>query len=156
MNKTIPSVGQVSSFPSSKPTTVAPRVGATQARLAARRSRMVREKFIEFLLFLAALSSVATTTAILFILVSESLPFFAAVPLKDILFDTQWTPLFDDAHYGIGVLLSGTLVSSAVALAVAIPLGTVIALYLSEFAPFSVREVAKPILERRHRYPTGP
>ena len=154
MNQTIPSVGQVTSFPSSRPTTVVPRAGATQARLAARRSRMVREKFIEFLLFLAALSSVATTTAIVFILVSESLPFFAAVPLKDILFDTQWTPLFDDAHYGIGVLLSGTLVSSAVALAVAIPLGTVIALYLSEFAPFSVREIAKPILELLSGVPT--
>ena len=115
---------------------------------------MVREKFIELLLFLAALSSVATTTAIVVILVSESLPFFAQVPLKDILFDSQWTPLFDDAHYGITVLLSGTIVSSAVALCVAIPLGTVIALYLSEFASFTVREVAKPILELLSGVPT--
>jgi len=45
------------------------------------------------------------------------------------------------------VLLSGTLVSSFVALSVAIPLGTIIAIYLSEFAPFSIREVAKPFLE---------
>ena len=115
---------------------------------------MMREKFIEFLLFLAALSSVATTTAIVVILVGESLPFFAQVPLKDILFDSQWTPLFDDAHYGITVLLSGTIVSSVVALCVAIPLGTVIALYLSEFASFSVREVAKPILELLSGVPT--
>lgn len=144
----------MSTFPTTVPTTTVPRSGATQTRLAARRSRMVREKIIEFLLFLAALSSVATTTGIVIILVGESIPFFAAIPLKDILFDTQWTPLFDDAHYGIVVLLSGTIVSSAVALCVAIPLGTIIALYLSEFASFRVREIAKPILELLSGVPT--
>ena len=144
----------MSVLPPTIPSTTVPRSGLTQTRLAARRSRMMREKFIEFLLFLAALSSVATTTAIVFILVGESMPFFAAVPLKDILFDSQWTPLFDDAHYGIAVLLSGTIVSSAVALCVAIPLGTIIALYLSEFATFTVREVAKPILELLSGVPT--
>ena len=144
----------MSVLPPTIPSTTVPRSGLTQTRLAARRSRMMREKFIEFLLFLAALSSVATTTAIVVILVGESLPFFAAVPLKDILFDSQWTPLFDDAHYGITVLLSGTIVSSAVALCVAIPLGTVIALYLSEFATFTVREFAKPILELLSGVPT--
>jgi len=144
----------MSVFPPTIPSTTVPRSGLTQTRLAARRSRMMREKFIEFLLFLAALSSVATTTAIVVILVGESLPFFAAVPLKDILFDSQWTPLFDDAHYGITVLLSGTIVSSAVALCVAIPLGTIIALYLSEFATFTVREFAKPILELLSGVPT--
>ena len=148
------SSGEMSAFPPSIPSTTVPRSGATQTRLAARRSRMLREKFIELLLFLAALSSVATTTAIVVILVGESLPFFAQVPLKDILFDSQWTPLFDDAHYGITVLLSGTIVSSVVALCVAIPLGTVIALYLSEFASFTVREVAKPILELLSGVPT--
>ena len=144
----------MSVLPPTIPSTTVPRSGLTQTRLAARRSRMMREKFIEFLLFLAALSSVATTTAIVFILVGESMPFFAAVPLKDILFDSQWTPLFDDAHYGIAVLLSGTIVSSAVALCVAIPLGTIIALYLSEFATFTVREFAKPILELLSGVPT--
>ena len=144
----------MSVLPPTIPSTTVPRSGLTQTRLAARRSRMVREKFIEFLLFLAALSSVATTTAIVVILVGESLPFFAAVPLTDILFDSQWTPLFDDAHYGITVLLSGTIVSSAVALCVAIPLGTIIALYLSEFATFTVREFAKPILELLSGVPT--
>jgi phosphate transport system permease protein len=146
--------GEMNAFPHSVPTTTVPRSGATQTRLAARRARMVREKIIEFLLFLAALSSVATTTGIVVILIGESLPFFAVVPLKDILFDKQWTPLFDDAHYGIVVLLSGTVVSSAVALCVAIPLGTIIALYLSEFASFRVREIAKPVLELLSGVPT--
>ena len=68
--------------------------------------------------------------------------------------DTQWTPLFDDAHFGIMVLLSGTLTSSAVALAIAIPLGTIIAIYLSEFAPFRYAEIAKPFLELLGGVPT--
>ena len=144
----------MSALPPSITSTSVPHAGLTQTRLAARRSRMVREKIIEFVLFLAAFSSVATTTAIVYILFSETLPFFAQIPLKDVLFDSQWTPLFDDAHYGIGVLLSGTLVSSAVALSVAIPLGTIIALYLSEFASFTVREVAKPVLELLSGVPT--
>jgi phosphate transport system permease protein len=80
--------------------------------------------------------------------------FFQAVPIGKFLTDTQWTPLFDDAHFGIMVLLSGTLTSSAVALAIAIPLGTVIAIYLSEFAPFRLREVAKPFLELLGGVPT--
>ena len=125
-----------------------------RARLARRRARMLREKLIETVLFLAALVSVFTTAGIVYILVKESLVFFEQVPLRAFLTDTQWTPLFDDAHFGIIVLLSGTLTSSAVALGVAIPLGTIIAIYLSEFAPFKLREVAKPFLELLGGVPT--
>ena len=124
------------------------------ARLAKRKSRHIRERFIEVFLFLAASVSVAVTVGIVVILVSESYQFFQHVPLWDFLTDTQWTPLFDDAHFGIAVLLSGTLTSSVVALAIAIPLGTIIAIYLSEFAPFSIREVAKPFLELLGGVPT--
>ncbi len=124
------------------------------ARLANRRSRIVREKAIELLLLLAALISVLTTVGIVYILIKESVIFFQEVRLWDFLTDTQWTPLFDDAHFGIMVLLSGTLTSSAVALAISIPLGTVIAIYLSEFAPFSIREIAKPFLELLGGVPT--
>ncbi|MDP1651943.1 MAG: phosphate ABC transporter permease subunit PstC [Rhodocyclaceae bacterium] len=123
-------------------------------RLRKKASRHVKERIIEALLLGAALVSVFTTLAIVYILVSESWVFFQHVPLKDFLFDTQWTPLFDDAHYGIMVLLSGTITSSAVALLVAIPLGTIIAIYLSEFAPFKLREIAKPFLELLGGVPT--
>jgi phosphate transport system permease protein len=116
--------------------------------------RHLKERVVESIMFLAAFVSVITTLGIVYILCSESLVFFQAVPLSDFLFDTQWTPLFDDAHYGIMVLLSGTITSSAVALLVAIPLGTIIAIYLSEFAPFVVREVAKPFLELLGGVPT--
>jgi phosphate transport system permease protein len=124
------------------------------ARLASRRARILRERAIEAVLLLAALVSVFTTVGIVYILVKESVVFFQAVPIGRFLTDTQWTPLFDDAHFGIMVLLSGTLTSSAVALAVAIPLGTVIAIYLSEFAPFKLREIAKPFLELLGGVPT--
>ena len=123
-------------------------------RLARRRLRQVKERLIELVLFFAASISVITTVGIVFILLSESFVFFTQVSLWDFLTDTQWTPLFADAHYGILPLLSGTLVSSFVALLVAIPLGTIIAIYLSEFAPFAVREVAKPFLELLGGVPT--
>ncbi len=124
------------------------------ARLAKKQTRHIREQLIEGMLFLAASVSVVVTIGIVLILLTESYQFFQHVSLVDFLTDKQWTPLFDDAHYGIMVLLSGTLVSSFVALAVAIPLGTMIAIYLSEFAPFAVREIAKPFLELLGGVPT--
>ena len=123
-------------------------------RLRKKASRHVKERVIEALLFAAAGFSVFVTLAIVWVLVKESWVFFQVVPLTDFLFDTQWTPLFDDAHYGIMVLLSGTLTSSGVALLVAIPLGTIIAIYLSEFATPRAREFAKPILELLSGVPT--
>lgn len=119
-----------------------------------RRRRHLAERGIESLLLLAALVSVFTTIAIVAILVWESILFFRTVPLFDFLTDRQWTPLFDDAHFGIVALLSGTLTTTVVALLVAIPLGTVLAIYLSEFAPFRVRELAKPFLEMLGGIPT--
>ncbi|BBL34697.1 hypothetical protein Nstercoris_00939 [Nitrosomonas stercoris] len=116
--------------------------------------RHLKERIIELLLFLAAFLSVFITFAIIYLLISESLVFFKHVPLWDFLTDTQWTPLFDDAHYGILPLLSGTVISSLVALAIALPFGTIIAIYLSEFAPFLVREIAKPFLELLGGVPT--
>lgn len=127
---------------------------AIAGRLAYSARRHAGERVIEFVLLTAALVAVATTVGIVFILVKESLSFFARVPLWDFLTDTQWTPLFSDAHFGIVVLLTGTLVSSAIALAVAIPLGTIIAIYLSEFASERVREVWKPVLELLAGVPT--
>jgi phosphate transport system permease protein len=125
---------------------------AEYAASKARRQR--REKAIELVLLAAACVSVFTTLGIVYVLVKESLVFFQAVSLWDFLTDTQWTPLFSDAHFGIGVLLSGTLTSSVVALLIAIPLGTVIAIYLSEFAGHKTRETLKPILELLSGIPT--
>lgn len=120
----------------------------------ARRMRYLKEKIVEGVLFLAAGSSVFITLGIVFILVSESLPFFQHVSLKEFLTDMEWTPLFEDAHYGIRPLLTGTFLTTSIALLVAIPLGTVAAAYLSEFVSQRVREVLKPILELLAAVPT--
>ena len=117
-------------------------------------ARERKDKLIEAVLLLAACVSVFTTLAIVYILVKESVLFFTHVPLWDFLTDRQWTPLFDDAHFGIVVLLSGTLSSSLVALLIAIPLGTIIAIYLSEFAGYRTREMLKPVLELLSGIPT--
>ncbi len=125
---------------------------AEMARLKSSRKR--REKAIELVLLMAASVSVVTTAGIVYILLKESIAFFGVVSLWDFLTDTQWTPLFSDAHFGIMVLLSGTITSSAVALMVAIPLGTIIAIYLSEFAGHRSREILKPLLELLSGVPT--
>jgi phosphate transport system permease protein len=113
-----------------------------------------RERGIELLLFLAAYSSVAIMAGIVFVLVFESIPFFSHVSLKEFLTDPLWTPLFADPHYGILPLVAGTLITSLVALAVAMPIGTIIAIYLSEFAAPRLREVLKPTLELLSAVPT--
>jgi phosphate transport system permease protein len=123
-------------------------------RLAKNIRRNVKERVIELILMLAALSAVATTLSIVAILLYESLSFFKTVSIVDFLTDTQWTPLFEDAHYGIMPLVSGTLTTSAIALAVAVPVGTIGAIYLSEFASHRVRETVKPILELLVGVPT--
>ena len=105
-------------------------------------------------MLLAALVAVLTTAAIVYILVSESLPFFRHVSLHDFFTDTLWTPMFDQAHFGIMPLVAGTIVTTLVALCLAIPCGTIIAIYLSEFAPYKLREIVKPALELLGAVPT--
>lgn len=117
-------------------------------------SRTIKERAIAFLLFLAAFSSVATTIAILEILISESIGFFQKIPLSEFLTATEWSPLFTNPRFGILPLISGTVVTSTVALLVALPLGTIVAIYLSEFANAKVREVIKPCLELLAAIPT--
>lgn len=116
--------------------------------------RKARDRVVEALLLLAALVAVFTTVAIVIVLITESLPFFKVVSLKDFLTDTMWIPLFAEPRYGIMPLVAGTLVTTMVALAVAIPCGTIIAIYLSEFAPFRLRETIKPALELLGAVPT--
>ena len=116
--------------------------------------RHLHERLIEAFLFLSAILSIAIMLAIIVMLIKESFVFFQHVSIWEFITDTQWTPLFDDAHYGIMPLVSGTIVSSFIALLVALPMGTIIAIYLSEFAPFTVREMAKPFLELLGGVPT--
>jgi len=113
-----------------------------------------KERVIELLLFLAASLSIVVTIGIFGILIYESSTFFAHVSVFEFLTDTLWTPLFYPPRFGILPLLTGTLVTTAVALSVALPIGSIVAIYLSEFAPQVVREILKPILELLSAIPT--
>ena len=137
-------------------TTIEPPRAAVAARrtYVPKRWARVKDRLIEAVLFAAAASSVFITFAILTILAVESATFFSHVSLWDFLTDTMWTPMFADARYGILPLVSGTLVTTAVALTVALPVGTIVAIYLSEYAPFALREIIKPILEILSAIPT--
>lgn len=113
-----------------------------------------QEMVIEGLLFLCSLLSVFTTGAIIYILLSETIQFFKVVPFVQFLTDTQWTPLFTNKHFGILPLLSGTILTTAIAVAVAVPVGLVSAVYLSEYASVRVRNVIKPLMEVLAAIPT--
>jgi phosphate transport system permease protein len=118
------------------------------------RYRKARDRVIELILLAAGLVAVFTTVAIVFILFYESSFFFEHVSIKDFITDTMWTPLFADARYGIMPLVAGTLTVTGVAVLVAIPVGTIVAIYLSEFATHRLRETVKPILELLGAVPT--
>jgi len=123
-------------------------------RVSSRLLTQAKEKTIESLLLFAAMTSVAITVGIVGILVYESTSFFVQISLWEFLTDRQWTPLFSEPHYGILPLVSGTLVTTTVALAVAVPMGSLIAIYLSEYASTGTREVIKPALELLSAVPT--
>ena len=114
----------------------------------------LKEKIIEGLLFLCAAVCVLTTLGIIAVLLIQTIQFFSEVPLSDFLTDTQWTPLFADKHFGILPLLTGTLLTTFVALVIAIPLGLSIAIYLSEYATKELRSYIKPMLEILAAVPT--
>ncbi len=118
------------------------------------RAKRVPERVIELLLVASALFSVMTTAGILYVLASETIDFFSTVSLFEFLTGTEWTPLFSDAKFGILPLLSGTLLTSAIAIAVALPFGLLAAIYLSEFAPRWAQRTVKPTLELLSGVPT--
>lgn len=107
----------------------------------------LKERLIEKSLVLSATFTILTTLAIIGILLYESVQFFAEVSIIEFLTDTQWTPLFDIKHFGILPLLSGTVITSLVALFIAVPMGLSIAIYLNEYADTKFRKTIKPLLE---------
>ena len=123
-------------------------------RLAKNIKRNFVERVIEIILMFAALAATFITIGIVYVLVTEASGFFKEVSIIEFLTSRQWSPLFEDAHYGILPLVSGTLTTSFVALSIAIPIGTIAAIYLSEFATHKIRESVKPVLELLVGVPT--
>jgi len=113
------------------------------------------EKGVGFILLLCAAVSILTTIAIIIVLVSEALTFFRSVPVWDFLTGTQWTPLFSGQEsYGVLPLVSATLMVSLLAMLLAVPLGLMSAIFLSEYASPRVRSILKPTLELLAGIPT--
>lgn len=105
------------------------------------------ERLTEFLLFLFAAATVLTTIGIVLTLLGNSVQFFRTVPILDFLTGTEWSPLFAQAAYGVLPLVTGTFIVALGAALIALPVGLLSAIYLSEYAPPKVRKVIKPTLE---------
>jgi phosphate transport system permease protein len=116
-----------------------------------------REFIIRALLISCATFSVLTTFAIIFILLGETWRFFSMpeVSVKEFFTGTEWKPLLGSTkHFGIWPLVTGTMLVTGIAMLVALPLGLLTAVFLSEYAPPKLRAVAKPVLEILAGVPT--
>jgi phosphate transport system permease protein len=118
------------------------------------RSMRIKEKLIEIVMLCCSFVTVFTTVGIIAILTVESIKFFAEVPVGKFVTDTQWTPLFTEKHFGILPLLSGTLLTTTIAILFAVPLGLIIAIYLNEYASPKFTSIVKPVLEILAAVPT--
>ena len=109
---------------------------------------------VKRLLGASAALSVLVTAGIVLVLAFETFGFFRVVGIDQFFFDTQWTPLFAEKHFGIWPLLGGTLLTTLIAMCFALPLGLLSAVYLAEFARPRVQRVVKPVLELLAGVPT--
>ena len=112
------------------------------------------EWVIERVLFLCAALSVFTTVGIILVLAVETIGFLREVSVFEFLFGTEWTPLFANKSFGVLPLVAGTVLVSSIAMLVALPMGLLSAIYLSEYAPAQVRRAVKPVLEILAGVPT--
>jgi len=116
--------------------------------------RLLSERLIRLLLALAAAVSVLTTAGIVSVLLFEAVLFFQEVSVLEFLTGTRWTPLFASKHFGVLPLVTATILTSGGAMLVALPLGLLSAIYLSEYAPDPARRSLKPVLEVLAGIPT--
>jgi phosphate transport system permease protein len=114
----------------------------------------IKEKIIERILLFCSLITIMTTLGIIAVLIFETINFFKEVSFVEFITGTEWTPLFSQKKFGILPLLAGTLLTTLIAMLVAVPLGLTIAIYLSEYAPAKFRSIVKPGLEILAAVPT--
>lgn len=118
------------------------------------------EKVVKALLVLCSAVAILTTIGIVLSMVGETMKFFSYIPPTEFFFGTTWNPRFstvgvgEQGSFGLVPLLSGTMLISAIALLVAIPLGLMVAVYLAEYAPYRLRNIIKPVIEVLAGIPT--
>ena len=128
--------------------------GVVTRSLATKRRRAVTENSVRAVLFACATISILTTVGIVAVLFGETFAFFQEIPVLDFLTGTRWTPFFATAQFGVLPLVNGTLLVAGIATLIAVPLGVLSSIYLSEYAPPRVRSVLKPVLELLAGIPT--
>jgi phosphate transport system permease protein len=137
--------------------------GAAVARSAAlahssdlrhKRSRNIREQAIGALLFACAAASTLITVGVVLVLLRETVAFFGEVSIVDFLTDTRWEPMFQDKHFGVLPLLAGSVMVAAGAALIALPVGLLTAIFLSEYATPGLQKILKPVLEVLAGVPT--
>ena len=116
--------------------------------------RKFLERAIAILLFLSSFLSILITAGIVAVLLFEAITFFVDVSFLEFITGTRWTPLFSSKQFGVLALVAGTTLTAVLAMVVALPLGLLSAIYLSEYSPDGVRRLVKPILEVLAGIPT--
>jgi phosphate transport system permease protein len=129
-------------------------IPVSDAPLVGNRWRSARERLIGAALFACAAVSILTTAGIVGVLIFEAIEFLRVVPLFEFLTGVQWTPLFSPPSFGVLPLVAGTTVISLIAMLIALPIGLLAAIYLSEYASTRIRRVLKPLLEILAGIPT--
>jgi phosphate transport system permease protein len=125
-----------------------------QLRMGKMKGQRIKEKALEGIFALCASLSIFTTIGVIAVLLFESIAFFREIPISRFLTETQWTPLFAEKHFGIIVLASATFLTTAIAMAVALPFGLMAAVYMSEYASERARRILKPSIEVLAGIPT--
>ncbi len=116
--------------------------------------KVLPERIITAILVICTLMSVLTTAGIVFVLLFQALQFFGEVSFIEFITGTRWTPLFQSKHFGVLALVSATFLTAVLSMFVALPLGLLSAIFLSEYAPETVRRIVKPVLEILAGIPT--
>lgn len=131
------------------------RPGQSHVDLKLLRRQHLTEQAVGIFLLLCAAVSVLTTVGIVIVLLAQAVKFFDAVPITDFLFGTKWTALFQNQQaWGVLPLVSATLMVTILSMLVAVPLGLMTAIYLSEYASPRMRGILKPVLELLAGIPT--
>ena len=116
--------------------------------------KILPERLIALFLIACTWVSVMTTAGIIFVLLFQALQFFGEVSLIEFITGTRWTPLFQSKHFGVLALVSATFLTALLSMVVALPLGLLSAIFLSEYAPERARRIVKPVLEILAGIPT--
>lgn len=129
-------------------------VAQTRSPLHRKPGKYLGEDLIRLMLLICALVSIFTTLGIIWVLIQETFLFFREVSFSEFFLDTRWTPLFASKRFGVWPLVNGTILVAAGAMVIALPLGLLAAIYLSEYASARVRSIFKPALEVLAGVPT--